>query len=76
MKSIDMLELQIRIKELEKWRKDVDSQISEILEKLRTAGGDPDFEPHNVDETADETRSLDAANEQVEDSVPPSRDQE
>lgn len=76
MKSIDLLELQIRIKELEKWRKDVDSQISEILKKLRKTGGDPDLEPHNGDETADETRSLDTSSEQVEDSAPPSKEQE
>ena len=76
MKSIDMLELQIRIKELEKWRKHVDAQIDEILKKLHGTGGGMDLEPDNGDEIADETDSLDAADEQVEDSALPSQDQE
>ena len=76
MKSIDMLELQIRIKELEKWRKNVDSQISEILKKLRVTEGPSDPEPYSGDEIADQTPSLDMFSERVEDPAPPSHDQE
>lgn len=76
MKSIDMLELQIRIKELEKWRKDVDSQISEIVKKLRGTEGGMDLEPNDSDEIADETHPPDTSSDQVEDSDLSSKDQE